>query len=358
MIAFGVDGEGYLHLAWGMHNHDLRYIRSASPATLAGPIAFGEEITVTGSAEGLVTYPQFYNTPAGDLLFSYRTGNDSGGGSGNGDTQVNRCDLSARRWEPMHRPLFDGDPAPSEDAEPRTVNSYPNNLAWGLDGELHMTWTCRDTWRWQSNSHLYYARSSDGGATWRTSSGEPLPLPLSEANAERIAVIPEGSSLINQASMTVDREGRPLVATWWAPGAHDSPPNHSREYMLVHHDGERWRTSQITHRNAQDDSRRAEDVRDLARPIVLVDDTGRTLVVMRYDRRGDVVTVAHSTDRKNWELLDLTIEPLGTWEPNHDAELWRREGRLHLLHQRVGLGERSSPIGVLEWDARGYFVGR
>jgi hypothetical protein len=82
-----------------------------------------------------------------------------------------------------------------------------------------------------------------------------------------------------------------------------------------------------------------------------VDGTGRTLVVLRFKERGNVVTLATSTNRTDWELFDLTAEPLGLWEPVYDAALWRREGKLHLLVEPVGLGRDEATISVLEWDA-------
>ena len=88
----------------------------------------------------------------------------------------------------------------------------------------------------------------------------------------------------------------------------------------------------------------------------MVDDDNRTIVVMRYDQRSDVVTVGYSEDNQNWNLVDLTATGLGDWEPTYDADLWKRENKLHLLYQPVGLGSTSSTISVLEWDAKAFFL--
>jgi BNR repeat-containing family member len=183
--------------------------------------------------------------------------------------------------------------------------------------------------------------------------GTPYALPILESTAEVAVPIPENSTLINQTSMAIDKNDRPVVASWWAPGTPQQ--DYTRQYMLAYYDGSAWQTSQITHRpseSMQDDS----TVRDLGRPLVMVDDDNRVIVVMRYDQRNDVVTVGYSEDRQNWNLVDLTTDPLGDWEPTYDAALWNRENKLHLFYQPID-GSTSTPISVLEWDAKAFFLG-
>lgn len=344
VITFGVDGDGYMHLSWGMHNNNLRYIRSAAPVTGAGAIAFGAQIPMVNPAqEGLVTYPQFYDLPGGDLLFMYRTG-----GSGNGDQQVNRYNNTTNAWTPLHRPLFDGDVAGDGLSN---KNMYANTLAFDSQGAIHLSWTLRDTPDFQTNQNLYYAKSTDNGATWRRTDGSLYSLPMSEGISELAVAIPQQSSLMNQTSMTTDANDLPVIASWWAPGAQQG--NHTRQYMLSYFDGADWQTSQITNR-APEPKQGGSTVRELARPIVVVDDDNRVLVAMRYKERGNVVTIAHSEDRQHWNFVDLTTQALGDWEPNYDAALWDREQKLHLLYQPVGLGQQNSTLSVLEWDAGAY----
>ncbi len=90
----------------------------------------------------------------------------------------------------------------------------------------------------------------------------------------------------------------------------------------------------------------------------MVDEKNRTIVVMRYDVRKNVITIAHSADNQNWSLVDLTDEELGDWEPTGDDGIWQRDGKLHLLYEPVGLGRADSTISVLEWDAREFFQRR
>lgn len=338
-ISIGIDGDGFMHMSWGMHNNNLIYRKSTASVLNSNPIAFGGNLSMTSANENSVTYPQFYNLPDGDLLYFYRNG-----ASGDGNTYLNRYDTATDTWSAVQHPLFDGLSS--------SVNAYFNTLAFDSQGDLHATWTDRSTPAFQTNHNIYYARSPDAGVTWTKMDGTPYALPITEPAAELVVPIPQNSTLINQTSMTVDKNDNPLVATWWAPGT--TQGNFTRQYMLAYFDGNAWQTSQISNRPSEPLQTDAT-VRDLARPLVMVDDDNRTIVVMRYDQRSDVVTVGYSEDNQNWNLVDLTATGLGDWEPTYDAELWKRENKLHLLYQPVGLGSTSSTISVLEWDAKAFF---
>lgn len=345
VITFGVDGDGYMHLSWGMHDHDLRYVKSSTPVTGTSSISFGAEIPMVDPAdEGLVTYPQFYDLPDGDLLFMYRTGQ-----SGNGDTQLNRYDKTTASWSAIQRPLFDGD---VEDDALSSKNAYPNTLAFDSQGAIHMSWTIRDTFDYRTNQNIYYAKSLDDGSTWEKTDGTAYTLPINESNSDLAVAIPEQSSLINQTSMTVDANDLPVIASWWAPGY--ASGNHTRQYMLAYNDGSQWQTSQVSQRSFEPKQNNT-DVVEMGRPIVMVDDDNRVLVVTRQNQDGNSLTVAYSEDRQSWNYVELSSENLGDYEPNYDVDLWKRENKLNLLYQPTGVGQSSSTISVLEWDARSYF---
>ncbi|WP_418606433.1 BNR-4 repeat-containing protein [Georgenia sp. SUBG003] len=77
-ISIAVDGDGYLHVAWSHHNSPLRYARSVAP----GSLELGRERSMISpyDQESVVTYPEFFRLPDGDLFFLYRDG-----ASGNGN---------------------------------------------------------------------------------------------------------------------------------------------------------------------------------------------------------------------------------------------------------------------------------
>ena len=67
VICLGLDGKGYLHMAWDHHNSKLNYARSITPYSIDL-----EMVEMIGENELRVTYPEFYRFSNGDLLFAYR----------------------------------------------------------------------------------------------------------------------------------------------------------------------------------------------------------------------------------------------------------------------------------------------
>ena len=384
-INMGIDGDGYMHLSWGMHVHPLRYAKSSSSVVGANPLTMSGNLGTAGMTgqENDVTYPQFFNLPDGDLLFLYREGGCWAGGS-----YLNRYNADTDVWGNVHKS------GASQSSLLRGMgftpdwNSYPNRMVVDNQGRLHLTWTNRyqtdspaGESGYQTNHNFYYARSTDQGRTWTRMDGTPYTLPIiGEAAAganpasvgELVVPIPEGSSLINSADMTVDKNGNPVIASWWAPGAQQG--NHRRQYMVAFHDdaeyGDVWQTRQVSNRTIDSPSgKKGEDcVRDLARPIVLCDDDNRLLVVYRDNQDSNGITVAYSEPysvdptRSTWTTIDLTTDNMGKYEPNYDLVVWATENKLHLLYQaQAGCGNgfpsgNASPVSVLEWDARAYFA--
>ncbi|MBN2022673.1 MAG: BNR-4 repeat-containing protein [Pirellulales bacterium] len=378
--SIAVDGDGYLHVSWGMHNNSLLYTRSATPAI--GEAAFTLVGDTVGNSGGLrsefsltsgVTYPMFHNVPgSGDILFSYRTGV-----SGNGDAQLFRWNNAADQWNPVRAsttaPWIDGDYA--GDSLP-SVNAYTNYAAWDDQGRLHVTWT----WRtggdsptpfkdYQSNHNLMYAWSPNQGVDWYRQDGTLYERSgahaIDESNASPVVAIPEGSSLINQTHMATGPDGTVYVASWWAPNAAEG--DHLRQYMLAWRDGDTWRTSRITHRNPENTNASGVSQRvpesalsdfRMSRPIVLVDDSDRVIVAFTDWQRNKKLTVAYSedADRDDWQIFELPTWNMGSWEASLDVNRWKNDGVMSLFYQVVDVGQSASTVSVLEWNARAYFA--
>jgi hypothetical protein len=335
-IAIAVDGSGVLHVAWAEHNKALHYAR----AVRAGSLVLGPPEPMTGRREERVTYPQFYSLPGGDLLFVYRDGQ-----SGRGDVLLDRYDVRRRAWRVLQHPLIAGE---------GMRNAYVNQLAIDARGGWHLSWVWRDSPDVASNHDVLYARSADEGRSWHTSSGAAYSLPITAASAEVAWAVPHASELINQTSGAVDRNGRPLIATYWRDTGSEVP-----QLRLVWHDGTRWRASRVGDRTLAFRLSGGGTKRiPLSRPQVLVGRSGDVIVVYRDQERGGGVTVARSTDpaRARWTVRELWTSPVGQWEPTYDVDRWRRDGRLSLFVQRVGQGDAESledvsaqPVLVLDW---------
>lgn len=404
VISYGIDGDHYMHVSWGMHGDAFHYAKSTTPVTGSGPIALGPDGLMTGM-ENTVTYPQFLKLPNGDLLFIFREV-----ASGNGDVYINRYSIVTKTWTnvqgspTLQTPLIKGT------GWTPNYNAYVNMpQLGGPDGDdLIMTWCWRfssgasdnpgsTATGYQTNNHLNFARSPDAGITWQRFDGTPYSLPItrdleiSAANrAEIIVPIAENSSLINQASMCLDRNDHPITCTWWAPDA--STGNQRRQYRVVFRDDngtpepgdDSWQTRSISNRlNDPTNVRYAENhVRDLGRPVVVNDDDDRIIVSYRDNQTSNLtnadnslntgtkngLTIVHSLpksvdpDRLVWIQFDLTDDNLGNYEPIIDNELWDRDRQLHFLYQAaegqgyVAPANLASRFSVLEWDTASYFA--
>ena len=368
--SIAIDGDGIFHMSWGMHGNNFLYTKSTSSVLNSNPINLiggstgnaAAPNSMTGLYNTGVTYPDFYNLPDGDLLFAYRNGS-----SGNGDYRLRRYDTATDAWSELGagaNHIWLGRQAPGSTLP--NVNAYPNELAFGPNGEIHATWTWRtggDTTAGQSgfqtNHHINYARSTDYGATWTNMAGVAYTGPIYETNAEIAINLPEGSSIINTTAMAVDALGQPALATWYAPGAPQG--NHARQYMFAWYDQSQtqWRTSQISNRTIDGPAKTSEAVvRDMARPIVVIDDANRAIVAYRDNQDANGLTIAYSLSpqRNDWQTFDLTTEDLGNWEPTYDVNRWREDRVLSFLYQPSGLNQIGSPIEVLEWDSNAFFA--
>jgi hypothetical protein len=413
-ISIAVDGNGDMHISWGMHNDVLNYGISGSVSGSsfgsAGQLDFTTQVASgahTGQANDptlfsqlgsvdQVTYPQFYSIPnsngtaSGNLLFIYRdAAAATGGGSGNGNEYMSVYTASTSSFST---------PAEVMNGGATTVNGYLNNLAFSPSGNLVTTWTWRQTPNWQTNYNLMYAQSpSYAGAsanptspTWyQTGSETPasayaLPIESDTSGGgssaqvgQVIYTIPTNSSYINQAGMVLDRNGNPITATYMAPG---SPANPNLQYVVFYNNGTNpgtYEESTITNRTSDttiDTS--GNDVRDLGRPIVLIDNQQRVLVVTRFEDSGqgdfsnpltpdNYLRVFWTTESQlfagdpAWQefTLDPTQTNLGQYEPSFDTSLWASSNILDLFYEPVGLsGETSATADVLQFNEQAYFA--
>ena len=194
-IAFGFDRDGHLHVAADMHCVPLRYWRTER----AGDVASLKPLhRMTGYAERRCTYPIFLSDADGRLLFLYRDG-----GSGNGRRLIHAYDEKSRSWSRhVDKPLLWGE---------GKVNAYPTRIERDKNGTFHIAWVWRDTPDCSTNHDVCYARSRDL-KHWETSTGKPLPLPLTMGNAEVVDPVPARGGLLNNIKLGFDAQDRPLIA--------------------------------------------------------------------------------------------------------------------------------------------------
>jgi hypothetical protein len=336
-ISIMVDGAGYLHVSWNHHDSPLNYAKSKSPLSLD----LEEPRSMTGKLEDKVTYPGFYKTTNGNLLFLYREGQ-----SGKGNLVLNSYNIHTRHWAQVQDNLIDGE----------GLRSAYWQACIDKDNVIHLSWVWRETPDVATNHDMCYARSSDGGKTWTNSKGESYQLPIIEATAERAAVIPQNSELINQTSMTTDNEGKPYIATYYRKADSLIP-----QYHIIYLNKEnQWKDVALDFRQTPFTLKGGGTKKiPISRPQIVCNETPKEtqwLLIFRDEERGSKISIATSTvlDENQWRIKEITSYSVGDWEPTYDTELWKQQHQLDLFVQKVGQedGERNStlqaqPISVL-----------
>lgn len=316
-ISIAVDGDGFLHVAWDHHGNKLRYCKSVT----AGSLELTKELSMTGSFENMVTYPEFYNLPKGNLLFFYRDGS-----SGSGNLVLNSYNVKTKSWTQLHNNLIDGE---------KKRNAYWQACI-DAKGTIHLSWVWRDSPDVASNHDLCYARSNDGGKSWQQSTGEIYQLPITAATAEYAWKIPQSSELINQTSMTADHKGNPFIATYWRDSSSTIP-----QYRVVYKNRNGWQQLNTNFRKTPFSlSGQGTKRIPISRPQIIVwkqKEKINLAIIFRDAERQNRVSVATNSDilRSDWKIFDLDKNNLGSWEPTFDHSLWQRQKKLHLFVQHT-----------------------
>ena len=340
-ISIMVDGDGFLHIAWGQHNNNLNYAKSVT----AGSLTLGNKEVMLSAKENKVSYPEFYKMGNGDLLFFYRDG-----GSGNGNLMINRYSLKTKKWTRVQDGMIDGE---------GQRNAYWQ-VAIDQVGTIHLSWVWRESPDVASNHDLCYAKSTDGGLTWLKSTNEKYSLPITAANAEYALKIPQKSELINQTSMFADAKGKVFIAGYWRDTNETIP-----QYHLVFKTGGDWEVSNLNFRKTVFSlSGGGTKQIPISRPQIIVWPSGKHYaagLLFRDADRGNKVSIALNGElgSGNWKVEDLTQKSLGDWEPSYDTELWKSKGVLSMFMQKVsqidGEGKANqapTQVQVLDWKPK------
>lgn len=242
VISLGISPvDGTLHMAWDHHVHALRYRRSVPGLCTTNTAAWGASmmnaernwLVASGQTQTGVTYPCFFNSPTGDLVFEYRNG-----GSGGGDTGLQYYNPATgnwnARWQFVTRngTFFGISNTTGTNVTSTGRNAYDNGFDFAPDGTLHYTWTFREK-NGAFNHDIDYAYSTNGGVTWQNNGGATI---ADKNTSSQISVTSPGiimkvmdgtQAMINQQAQCVDGDGRvhvlmshrrPEPSFEWQPG--------------------------------------------------------------------------------------------------------------------------------------------
>jgi len=208
-IAAAIDPEGFLHLAADMHNDPMNYFRSSAPVTDAAQFAaagFIQRISPmwSPSIQTRCTYPQWFESPAGEFCFNYRDKSVDPNVS-----VILRFDPAAKTWSQTTGAdaLF----AWNDGSSGYNYSVYHSRTRAGSRIHFVYLWNYNTV---PTNFRLGYVRSADM-INWTDAFDRPVTLPI-RPNAPLQTVIdniPRNGGLHNSNPRTTfDRQGNPIVA--------------------------------------------------------------------------------------------------------------------------------------------------
>jgi len=349
-ISLGLDRDGYLHISYDHHGHELNYRITKEPFSIEN---WTEEKPMTGKHEDRVTYPTFimpYNIKEpGPLMFLYRDGSSS-----SGNARLKKYDESSKEWQDYEQPVLKG-----AGLEPWSSNPYWNHPAVDDEDNLHLSFV----WRTHSlgeesrinNINVDYAYSPDWGESWYSSNNKELRVPVTQVNSETVHPVSPGSNLINQCSSAVDSEGRPHIVYY------SNDPEGIPQYQHLWFDGNRWRHSYISQRSDDFDLKGSGTLQiPISRPEVVIDKEDNVYVIFRGDLTEDRMAVKRLTPpdyKPPAEKRILWDESVEFAEPVIDRLYWEEANKLSMLIQKNGqpphdaeAPPRAEPVYIVDWE--------
>jgi hypothetical protein len=368
--------DGTIHLAYDMHDDNLRY-RSSSLGVLTNPgsITWNTSLFSTpetsqlyagGVGGGTVTsvsYPMFIATPSGDMKMFFRRG-----ASGNGSFWLYDYNTTTHTWSNGWQ-IDDGNvgtyTGTQSNAGPNR-NNYPNGISYGPDGKLHMSFTWRESATGVANHDLNYVYSEDGGQTWKNnagtivadrSAGMPAIPDRFTLNSPGLVVrsLPENQTLMNQQHQAVDGTGKIHALMWHRdPAKTTSPttpwqPTESSYYHYWRDNLGNWHQNKIPSAVGQR-PKILFDVNDNAYAIYQANGTFNSSV---YITDGDLVVAAASRE-SNWTDWKVILTKDGGYvsEAQADREMLKQFGVLSVAMQQspLTLNQEARPIHAIDYS--------
>ncbi|HHT3220332.1 TPA: BNR-4 repeat-containing protein [Klebsiella michiganensis] len=195
VAVMGITKNGYILVAANHHGDPWRCVISENPHDIS---AWKRAPYATDSK--VVTYPRFVSYPDGTLQAFWREGS-----SGNGVYYGATFNDETMLFNPKVL-LIDA----------QASNPYEQRIVVDDAGTLHLCWGYRtDSQNADTNFGLFYAKSTDKGATFTSADGsQQYALPLSGSNAEKIIDAPAGSGYCNQNGACHDLENNYHTVIW------------------------------------------------------------------------------------------------------------------------------------------------
>jgi hypothetical protein len=232
--SLAVDGEGYLHLFYGMHNDPITYARSTQPGNIAAGFISSSPSAFSG---GRYPYPNLTTTPAGDVYMIIRDRRSTYVNTGR-DGRLFRFSNSRQSWSEL--PPFAGQTG---------TTVYPDQVFADPSGQLHIIWEWASGGPQGSRHYGSYARFDPATNKYYKADGSiysTTPISINAADVyqglEGTETFSEGVFGVQAAKMAIDDQGRPVIVYGYSTNGTDS----SLEHRVARWTGTEWTRTTVT----------------------------------------------------------------------------------------------------------------
>ena len=218
-----IDEAGSIYVFYGAHGHPTRVVKSLAPYDVS---QWSDAALIDDAG---TSYPQPWQLREGEIFVSYR---QSPGWCYRKSTD------GASSWGPTVNLIRFADAAvyaitiARTGAFPRTVHIAWSMLGGGTPEEI------RTKHLWARRYDVYYARSDDGGTTWKRSDGSEYSLPITEETAEKL--YESGEHGVWLKDIQLDPQGNPCILFIDADVA-----TYQSAWKLARRTADGWRISDV-----------------------------------------------------------------------------------------------------------------
>lgn len=135
----------------------------------------------------------------------------------------------------------------SEDRKLAGFGGHYQTSAQHSDGKIATFFNYHPDGDVDRRTNLYYAQTTDHGATWTTVDGRPLTLPLTAVeNPARVFELESRGEFMFTCDLNFDRHGHPILLYIVSRDARPGPATTPRQWTVAHWDGSAWQTHRVT----------------------------------------------------------------------------------------------------------------
>lgn len=222
--SIAIDGDGYVHLFYGMHHEPIKYRRSYAARNLAAGFKYLKPDAIRGN----FTYPNLTAAPNGDVYLGIRD---------HPQGQLYRYDVQARKWSLAA--VYAGQ-------EQTTV--YPDQFLADSQGNIHIIWEWAAGGPQASRHNGSYALYKPSAQKFYRADGiayDDTPIRMDHADIfqgleghETFAHRVHG---YQSAKMTLDEANRPIVAYAYSTNQEAN----GYQFRMARWDGTQWQRSVV-----------------------------------------------------------------------------------------------------------------